>query len=140
VAVLSVDAEGERLGLTVASAVPLSLEPALVGVAVSRDAAMHELLRRAGAFALSLLAEGQEAVAQHFARGVPPLAHWHGIEWRSGTTGAPLVEGSLGWVECRLAAEHATGDHTLFVGEAVAVERGRGGRALLHVGGGYAAL
>lgn len=140
VAVLTVDAEGERLGLTVGSAVPLSLEPALVGVAVGRDAAMHELLRQAGGFALSLLAESQEAVAQHFARGVPPLAHWHGVEWRAGTTGAPLVEGSLGWVECRLAAEHATGDHTFFVGEVVAVERGRGGRALVHVGGGYEAL
>ena len=33
---------------------------------------MHELLREAGGFALSLLAGDQEDVAQHFARGVPP--------------------------------------------------------------------
>ena len=71
VVVLTVNAEGERLGLTVASLVSLSLEPPLVGVAVSRQAAMHELLRRAGGFALSLLAEGQDRFAQHFARGVP---------------------------------------------------------------------
>ena len=45
---------------------------------------MHELLREAGAFAVSLLAAGQEDVAQHFARGVPPIAHWHGIATRSG--------------------------------------------------------
>ena len=43
---------------------------------------MHELLRSAGGFALALLAGDQEAVAQHFARGVPPFAHWHGIERR----------------------------------------------------------
>ena len=60
---LSVDREGERLGLTVASLVSLSLEPPLVGVAVAHQAAMHELVRGAGAFALSLLAAGQEAVA-----------------------------------------------------------------------------
>src|SRR5215210_3932552 len=77
VAVVTVDADGERLGLTVGSLLSLSLEPPLVGVAISRQAAMHELLRRAGGFALSLLAGDQEAVAQHFARGVPPLAHWH---------------------------------------------------------------
>jgi flavin reductase len=138
--VLTVDAEGERLGLTVGTFVSLSLEPPLVGVSVSREAAMHELLRSAGGFGLSLLAGDQDAVAQHFARGVPPLAHWHGIEWREGTTGAPLLEGALGWVEARLVDEHRTGDHTLFVGGVVSVKRGRSGPALVHVGQGYAAL
>lgn len=134
------DADGEQLGLTVGTVLPLSLEPPLVGVSVARQAAMHELLRGAGAFGLSLLAGDQEALAQHFARGVPPLAHWHGVERRPGTTGAPLIEGALGWIEARLVDEHATGDHTLFVGGVVAVERGRAGPALVHVGRGYAAL
>ena len=140
VAVLTVDVEGERIGLTVGSVVSLSLEPPLVGVAVSRQAAMHELLRRAGAFALSLLAGDQEAVAQHFARGVPPFAHWHGIRTRAGAAGAPLVEGALAWLECRLAGEHEAGDHSLFVGEVVSAEAGRSGAALVWVGGGYVSL
>ena len=140
VAVLTVDADGDRLGLTVGTAVSLSLEPPLVGVSVARQAAMHELLRRAGAFALSLLAGDQEAVAQHFARGVPPVAHWHGIEWHDGTAGAPLLDGALGWVEARVESELATGDHTFFVGAVEAVERGRDGPALVHVGQGYVPL
>jgi flavin reductase len=140
VAVLTVDAAGERLGLTVSGVVSLSLDPPLVGVSVSRQAAMHELLRAAGDFALSLLSGEQAAVAQHFARGVPPFAHWHGIEWRGGASGAPLLEGALGWLECRLSAEHATGDHTLFVGEVLSVERGRDGAALVHVGQGYVSV
>ena len=139
-AVLTVDAEGERLGLTVGSAASLSLEPPLVGVSVSRQAAMHELLRDAGGFALSLLAGDQEAVAQHFARGVPPIAHWHRIEWREGVLGAPLLEGALGWIEARLVDEHETGDHTLFVGGVVSVEHGRSGPALVRVGQGYVPL
>lgn len=137
---LTVDADGDQLGLTVGSVLSLSLEPPLVGVSVARQAAMHELLRTAGAFGLSLLAGDQEAVAQHFARGVPPLAHWHGIERRTGTTGAPLLDGALGWIEARLVDEHETGDHTLFVGGVVTVEHGRPGPALVHVGQGYAAL
>jgi flavin reductase (DIM6/NTAB) family NADH-FMN oxidoreductase RutF len=137
--VLTVDVEGERLGLTIGSVVSLSLSPPLVGVSVSREAAMHELLRRAGEFALSLLAGDQETVAQHFARGVPPLAHWHGIEVLEGT-GAPLVESALGWLRCRTAAAHPAGDHTLFVGEVTSVERGRGGPALVYVGQRYLSL
>src|SRR5262245_32599919 len=112
VAVLAVDVEGERLGLTVSAFLALSLDPPLVGVSVSRHAAMHELLRRSGRFALSVLAAGQERVAQHFARGVPPIALWHGIEVRFGAAG-PLVEDAFGWIECELDSEHETGDHTL---------------------------
>src|SRR6266511_2505237 len=124
VAVLTVDVEGERLGLTVGSLVSLSLDPPLVGLAISRQAAMHELLRAAGGFALSLLAQGQEWLAQHFARGVPPIALWHGIASREGAAGAPLLVGALGWLECRLASEHPVGDHTFFVGEVLSVELG----------------
>jgi flavin reductase len=137
--VLTVDVQGERLGLTIGSAVCLSLQPPLVGVSVSREAAMHELLRNAREFALSLLAGDQEAVAQHFARGVPPFAHWQGIELREGE-GAPLIEGALAWLRCRTVAEHAAGDHTLFLGGVDWAELGRGGPALVYVGQRYVSL
>ena len=136
---LTVDVEGERLGLTLGSVVSLSLDPPLVGLSVSRQAAMHELLRRADEFALSLLAGAQATVAQHFARGVPPFAHWEGIGIRE-EEGAPLIEGALGWLRCRRSAEQAAGDHTLFVGEVVSAERGRGGSALVYVGQRYVSL
>jgi flavin reductase (DIM6/NTAB) family NADH-FMN oxidoreductase RutF len=140
VAVLTVDADGEMLGLTVGSLVSLSLEPPLVGVAIGRQAAMHELLRQAGAFALSLLADGQDGLAQHFARGVPPIALWQGIAGREGATGAPLLAGALGWLECRLVTELETGDHTFFVGEAFSVELGEAAPPLVHVESGYRSL
>jgi len=133
VSVVTVDAGGQKAGLTVVSLVSLSLEPPLVGVAVGRHAALHELLREAGAFAVSILATGQEAVAQHFARGVPPIILWQGLETRTGELGAPLLEGALGWIECRLASEHPTGDHTFFVGDVVSAARGPGTEALIHL-------
>jgi flavin reductase (DIM6/NTAB) family NADH-FMN oxidoreductase RutF len=140
VAVVTVDREGERLGLTIGSLVSLSLDPPLVGASISRQAAMHELLRDAGGFALSLLAGDQEEVAQHFARGVPPFAHWHGIATREGAAGAPLLDGAIGWLECRVAEELPAGDHTLFVGEVLSVEAGRQAPALVYVGGRYTSL
>ena len=140
VAVLTVDAAGQRLGLTVSSLVSLSLQPPLVGVAIDRQAAMHELLREAGSFALSLLAGDQEALAQHFARGVPPIAMWRGVPIRAGDLGAPLLEGALGWIECRLAHECPAGDHTLFVGEVVSCQSGPSASALVRVQAAYRAL
>src|SRR5207247_4956537 len=104
VAVVTVDLEGERIGLTVSSLVSLSLDPPLVGLAVSRQAALHELLRRAGAFGVSLLGEGQEELATRFSRGVSPIALWTGVSVGGGLH-APLLDGSLGWIECETRAE-----------------------------------
>ena len=140
VAVLTVDAEGQRLGLTVDSLVSLSVEPPLVGIAISRQAAMHELLHEAGGFALSLLADGQDWLAQHFARGVPPIAMWHGIASKEGAAGAPLLVGALGWLECRVSREIETGDHTLFVGEVLSVELGQPAPPLVHHESGFRSL
>ncbi len=133
VSVVTVDASGQQAGLTVTSFVSLSLDPPLVGVAVARQAALHELLREAGVFAVSILAAGQDRIAQHFARGVPPIALWSGIETRAGELGPPLIEGALGWIECRVANEHPTGDHTFFVGDVVSATKGPSRAALLHV-------
>jgi flavin reductase (DIM6/NTAB) family NADH-FMN oxidoreductase RutF len=138
VSVVTVDLEGERLGLTVASLVSLAFEPPLVGVSIAQGAALHELLRGAGGFAVSLLAASQVSLAQHFARGVPPIALWQGIDKRDGARG-PLLGGALGWLECELAGEHEAGDHTLFLGRVERVEPGAQGEPLIRLGGDYRA-
>lgn len=137
VAVLTLDLEGERLGVTVGSLASLSLEPPLVGVSIGKDIAAHELLRGAGGFAVSVLAGDQASLAQHFARGVPPIGLWTGIETRPGQR-APLLAGALGWLECALWAEYDAGDHTLFVGVVESVELGEGSRVgLVYREGAY---
>jgi flavin reductase len=140
IAVVTVDAEGQQLGVTVGSLVGLSLEPPLVGFSISRQAAMHELLRQAGGCAISLLAAGQEWLAEHFARGVPPIAMWHGVATEPVASGAPLLAGAVGWLECRVADEVAAGTHTLFVCDVLRVEHGSDAPALARVRGAYRAV
>ncbi len=138
VAVVTVDHDGERLGLTVSALVSLSLEPPLIGVAVARQAALHEILRGAGAFAVSYLPAGETGtrLAAHFARGVPPIAMWHRIALREGREGLPpQLAGAAGWLDCVTVAEHAAGDHSLFIAEVTAAETGPAERALVHSGG-----
>jgi flavin reductase len=136
VAVLTVDAGGQRVGLTVATLVSLSLEPPLVGVAVARQAAIHELLREAGECGFSLLAADQQSLAEHFARGVPPIGMWHGIALRD-PTGPPLLEGALGWLVCRVRDELRTGTHTFFTAEVLRAEPGVDAAPLVRLGGAF---
>ena len=123
-------------GLTIGSLVSLSLEPALLGVSIGRDAQAHELLREAGGFAVSVLAGDQAAVAQHFARGLPPIVQWEGVAVRESKRG-PLLEGAVSWLECSLHSEHDVGDHTFFVGAVERVELGRDAPGLVYRHGRY---
>jgi flavin reductase (DIM6/NTAB) family NADH-FMN oxidoreductase RutF len=136
VAVVTVDLEGERLGLTVSSLVSVALEPPLVAVSVSRQAALHELLRSAGGFAVSILAASQRDLAQHFARGVPPIAMWHGVAVRDARRG-PLLVDAVGWLECAVAGELEGGDHTVFLGAVERAEAGADKTPLIRLGGDY---
>ena len=136
VAVVTVAGGGQPLGLTIGSLVRLALEPPLVGFAVAREAALHELLRDDGACAVSLLTEGQDALAEHFARGVPPIALWAGITTES-APGPPRLAGALGWLACSVRDEVAAGTHTFFVCAVEGAAPGAAGRALVRVRGGF---
>jgi flavin reductase len=137
VAVVTTVVDGERFGLTVGSLVSLSLAPPLVGVSIGKESSSHEPLRRANGWAASLLSDTQEHIAQHFARsGIPPLALWIGMAVRDSPRG-PLLDGSLGWLQCRTVSQHDAGDHTIFVGEVEATELGANGRGLVYRGSTY---
>jgi flavin reductase len=123
-------------GVTIGSLVSVSLEPALVSVAIGLDSQAHELIRDEGGFAISLLSAEQEPLAQHFARSVPPIALFEGIAVRDGARG-PLLEGALSWLECEVRHAYPAGDHTLFVAEVERAELGDDGAGLVYRHSGY---
>jgi len=140
VCVVAADASGDRIAVTIGSLVSLSLEPPLVGISVGKDLALHEVLRSAGAFGISILRGDQGGLAAHFARGTPPIVLWHDVAVRDGVTGVPLLSNALAWIECRVWAEHDAGDHTFVVGEVVALEEGEPGPGLVYREHGYVSV
>ena len=130
--------DGRRHGLTVSSLVSLSLEPPLVGISIARQASLHELLRDAGEWAASVLAGDQEELAKHFARSVPPIALWNGIDVRADDP--RLLANAAGWLHARTIDEIAAGDHTFFLSEVVSIEEGTAATSLSYVHHGYHAL
>jgi len=62
-----------------------------------------------------------------------------GLQWRAGSNGAAIIDGVLGYVECKIAQCHDGGDHTIVVGEIVNVNA-IGERPLLFFKGKYQRL
>jgi flavin reductase (DIM6/NTAB) family NADH-FMN oxidoreductase RutF len=139
VSVLTVDYEGDRMGVTVSSLVSLSLDPPLIGVSIGKEASAYELVRNAGAWAVSLLGAEQDDLAHRFASGRPPIVHWEGVAVHAGAV-APLIDGAAGWIEARTRAEHDVGDHTFFVGDVIRASRGEAKGALVYWDRDYHAL
>jgi flavin reductase (DIM6/NTAB) family NADH-FMN oxidoreductase RutF len=131
VSVVVAEVDERRHGLTVSSLVSLSLEPPLVGISIAVEASLHELLRDAGSWAASILAGGQERIAKHFARSMPPIALWDGIEVR--TDDSRLLVGAAGWLTARIVDEARAGDHTFFVSEVLTVEEGTAATSLVYL-------
>ncbi len=129
-------------GVTVNAFASLSLDPPLVLVCIERSRYSHAVLEAAGAFAINVLAAGQEALSRFFSstgRPEGPFA-FHGIPHRPGRLGAPLLDGCLAYLECRVTARYPGGDHTIFVAEVVAADVVPGRRPLLYYNRGYHAL
>ena len=138
VSVVVAEAGGRRAGLTVNSLVSLSLDPPLVAISLALSASLYEVLRDAGQWSVSMLAGDQEHLAQHFARSIPPLILWDGVQVREDDP--RLLEGAVGWLHTRTVAEIPAGDHTVFVGEVVSLEQGPGRGALVYLHRDYHAL
>ena len=131
VAVLAVDHDGDRMGVTISSLVSLSLEPPLVGISVGeagialRAAAARRHVRREP--------PRRRAGRDRASLRLRPAADraLGGRRIREGQF-APLIDGALGWIEARTRAEHDAGDHTFFIADVVSVERGPAQSALMY--------
>lgn len=114
---------GERIhGMTVSAFASVSAEPPRVLVVIDRNHSMSPLLLAEGAiFAVNFLAEGQDELSQHFATAPEDQRFARGA-WSRASTGAPVLDEGLAWLDCRVIERLESGSHTIFIG---AVEASR---------------
>ena len=121
-------------GVTVNAFASLSLRPPLVLVCLEHSRYSIAVLDGAGVFAVNILAEGQEHLSRFFSTDARPEGPhaFDGIPHRPGRRGAPLLDGCLAALECRVTARHPGGDHTIYIGEVEAAEVFAGRRPLVY--------
>ncbi|MCW5722682.1 MAG: flavin reductase family protein [Devosia sp.] len=109
--VTTTDAGGDH-GMTANAFMSVSLDPPLIMVSLDNRAKMLERLRASGRYAVSILAEGMERTALHFAgRYDPDLT-----EILKARDGLPVVPGAAVHLLADVVSEVPAGDHTLFIG------------------------
>lgn len=109
-----IDGDGERVGLTANSFTSLSLDPPLVLWSLQRASATLDAFVATTHFVVNVLAESQVDLSRRFASSTPDK--FAEGAWSAGVGGAPVLSGCAAVFECEHHAQHAGGDHVLFIG------------------------
>ena len=114
------DKDGRISAATVNWVTQASFKPPLVAVGVKTDSQIHDIIKTAGNFALNVLGNGQQGTAYSFFKPAERDGQKiSGEPFHAGSTGAPVLENTPAFVECRLVTTVEEGDHSIFVGEVV---------------------
>jgi flavin reductase (DIM6/NTAB) family NADH-FMN oxidoreductase RutF len=109
--------DGKLRGVTVSAFSSVSLDPPLVLVCIANESESKEWIAESGVFAVNILSDEQEFLAERFAARAPLVnAHFDGVVYHTAITGSPILIDSLAWYDCRVEATHDGGDHTIFIG------------------------
>lgn len=116
-------------GITVNAFSSVSLEPALVMVALDRSRFITPMVRSAGRYAVNVLGADQQALSDCFAHAPvsPGREAFCGAAWRPGPAGLPLIDGAIATLECTIVETFSAGDHDLFIGRVDSLEQHREG-------------
>ena len=133
--VTTVAPDGEPAGLAVGSFTSVSLDPPLVAFCPSRTSSTWPVIRDAGSFCVNILAEDQEDISRVFAsKGADKF---RGVGWKPSSTGSPILNDVLAWIDCRLETVLDGGDHHVVLGRVVELHVEREDGPLVFYRGGY---
>lgn len=131
------DADGRPYGLTANAVTSLSLDPPLLLVCIDKKSETHPHFFASKVFVVNILSADQQELSQRFAKSGGDK--FEGLAHSTNLDGVPVLEGTLGHVECRITETHHGGDHVIHIGAVHAAEV-RGGTPLCYFGGRYRRL
>ena len=141
VTVMTTNAGGRLHGMTVSAFASVSLEPLLILVSVERSTLMHQLVLESRSFAINILGKRSESTARYFADNARLAApEFREGSFRVGRTGSPILTEATGYLEVTVHGTHPAGDHTIIVGQVVALDISSEEEPLVYYRSGYRSL
>ncbi|HEX7095529.1 MAG TPA: flavin reductase family protein [Acidimicrobiales bacterium] len=109
-----------RNAMTTSWITQVSMEPVLIGIGVDNESVTHGLISEGGSFSVNLWDSRDTKVFVKFSKpAVDDGSTLNGRAVRTATTGAPIFEEAVVWMDCVVRHSIDLGTHTFFVGEVV---------------------
>jgi len=107
------DPDGRPYGFVVGSFTSVSLDPPEVLICIDRKVSGHRFFSRGKIFSVHVLRGNQESLCAQFLR--KGIDRFEGLTVSRTPLGAPLIEGMLAVLECRIKEVLPAGDHDIFL-------------------------
>lgn len=127
--------DGLPVGMIVGSFTSVSLEPPLIAFLPSRSSRTFDRLRTADSFCVNVLAADQEVLCRTFAGGGNDK--FANVGWESSPSGAPILDGTVAWIDCTFHSINDGGDHYIALGSVIELAVRKPAAPLLFFQGGY---
>ena len=114
VTVVTSISNGEPVGMTCQSFCSVSLSPPLVLFCPAKTSRAWPLMRQAGFFCVNVLASHQSELSD--AMATKGDRKYDDVGWSPAKSGAPLLDGVVGYVDCTVERVHEAGDHYVVIG------------------------
>ncbi len=132
VAVITTSHDGRIHGMTATAMTSVSIDPPTLLVVIKRTTRTHPFIRKSRRFAVNVLAQGQEEIAQRFAAGVED--QFEGVPHEIHSAEVPLIAGTAASFICVAADAFDVATHTIFIGEVEAAHYSALAPLLYHDG------
>jgi flavin reductase (DIM6/NTAB) family NADH-FMN oxidoreductase RutF len=118
--VLTAAREGRDTGMLASWVMQAGFEPPMVTAAIRHGRFVADWLTAGQPFVLNVLAPAHKGLLSHFASGFgPEEPAFEGLQVGRSESGLPVLEQSLGHMECVPKAHFDSGDHRIFLAEVV---------------------
>ena len=123
-----------KAGLTATSVVSLSADPPTVLFCIQRNASAYASLALADAFAVNVLAAGQQEFAERFSgtRGLRGSDRYHGDDWFELPSGVSGLRSGAAILDCAVEERLERATHAILIGRVRNIVLGDGCGALLY--------
>lgn len=124
------DGQGTPVGLTVNSFASVSLDPLLILWSIDHSVSSLDVFKKAGKFAVNILAGDQQALCKTFAsRNTDRFASCH---WKSSEHDLPVILDTFAVLQCETYKMVEAGDHTIMIGKVLDIDMGDKDPMLYH--------
>lgn len=135
VVVTAISQVGTPVGMAVGSFTSVSLDPPLVAFFPAMSSTSFPAIQNVGSFCVNILSARQEWICRAFAMSGGDK--FQGIEWKKSHSGAPIIDGTVAWIDCTLDKVYPAGDHYIALGRVMDLGIGTPTVPLLFFQGGY---
>ncbi len=121
-------------GMLVSWVQQAGFEPPMLTVALQKNHLLTQWLAAGTPFALNLLADTQKRLVSHFGRPIDDdKTAFAGLDVARTSSGLPILNGTIGYLECEPAGGIDSGDHRVFLARIVGGHLDDGQHPLVHI-------